>query len=200
MVADDYGSARPYDEGILKAARAGALHAVSVMVLREPDPAPLLETGVAVGLHVESPARTTLDTQLARFEELFGRPPEHVDGHHHCHAERGRTALAVARLGRRLGARVRSVSPRHRRLLRCLGVSTPDRLVGRLLEDEPALPPELASWARGGELPDGLTEWMVHPGHPDPGSGSGYDLGRGEDLALLLSLADRTSAGSSGKL
>jgi hypothetical protein len=32
---------------------------------------------------------------------------------------------------------------------------------------------------------------MVHPGNPDPGSGSAYDRGRGEDLALLLELGDR---------
>ena len=39
-----------------------------------------------------------------------------------------------------------------------------------------------------GELPRGITEWMVHPGHPDPESGSGYDQAREEDLDLLLSL------------
>jgi hypothetical protein len=82
------------------------------------------------------------------------------------------------------------VTPRHRRLLRCQGVPTPDRLVGRLDEDEPALPEEIRMVARGeGELPPGVTEWMVHPGRPDPGSGSAYDRGRAEELDLLLRVA-----------
>jgi predicted glycoside hydrolase/deacetylase ChbG (UPF0249 family) len=189
VVADDYGYAPRYDEGILEAVRAEALDAVSAMVLRDPDPVPLLGSGVEVGLHLEPLQETPLEEQLRRFEELFGRVPAHIDGHHHCHAARGRPALAVARAGRRVGARVRSVSPRHRRLLRCLGVRTQDRLVGRLSEREPALPEELAGALGGETLPDGLTEWMVHPGHRDPSSGSSYDTGREEDLALLIELA-----------
>ena len=186
ITADDYGLRPSYDEGILEAAVAGALDAVSVMVLRDPDPAPLLEIEVEVGLHLEARG---LDAQLERFEELFGRPPTHVDGHHHCHAQGGRPTLAVARLGRRLGIRVRSVSPRHRRLLRCLGVATPDRLIGRLTESEAALPPEIEALLAGETPSPGTTEWMVHPGRSDPGAASEYDAGREEDLRLLLELA-----------
>jgi predicted glycoside hydrolase/deacetylase ChbG (UPF0249 family) len=189
VVADDYGYARAYDTGILEAAREGALDAVSVMVLRDPDPAPLLAGAVDVGLHLEPLATTSLSEQLRRFERLFGRPPAHLDGHRHCHAERGRSALAVARLGRRLGVRVRSVSPRHRRLLRCLGVRTNDRLVGRMDEGEPALPEAIRAAVIDGVERPGLTEWMVHPGHPDAASGSSYDAGREEDLRLAIELA-----------
>jgi hypothetical protein len=32
---------------------------------------------------------------------------------------------------------------------------------------------------------------MVHPGVPDAATGSAYDRGRGEDLALLLELGNR---------
>jgi predicted glycoside hydrolase/deacetylase ChbG (UPF0249 family) len=189
VVADDYGYAPGYDDGILEAAWAEALDAVSVMVLRDPDPVPLLGSGVEVGLHLEPLPEKPLGDQLRRFEELFGRPPAHLDGHHHCHAAGGRPALRVARAGRRVGARVRSISSRHRLLLRCLGVRTQDRLVGRLSERGPALPEELAGALGGEALPKGLTEWMVHPGHRDPGSGSSYDAGREEDLALLIELA-----------
>jgi predicted glycoside hydrolase/deacetylase ChbG (UPF0249 family) len=190
VVADDYGYSPAYNEGILEAVWAGALDAVSVMVLRDPDPAPLVSSRVGVGLHLEPLDEATLADQLARFEELFARPPAHIDGHHHCHAARGRPALAAATAGRRLGARVRSVSPRHRRLLRCLGVKTPDRLIGRLTEREPALPSEIEAAAAGETFPDGSIEWMVHPGHRDPDSGSSYDAGREEDLRLLIELAD----------
>ena len=44
--------------------------------------------------------------------------------------------------------------------------------------------------------PSGVTEWMVHPGHPDSGSGSGYDRGRGEDLELLLSIRSASAPSS----
>jgi predicted glycoside hydrolase/deacetylase ChbG (UPF0249 family) len=188
VVADDYGYAPGYDEGIIEAVRAEALDAVSVMVLRDPDPLPLRDSRVEVGLHLEPLPQAPLAEQLRRFEALFGRPPAHLDGHHHCHASAGRPALTVAGAGRRIGARVRSVSSRHRLLLRCLGVRTQDRLLGRLSQREPALPEELAAALGGEALPNGLTEWMVHPGHRDPGSGSSYDRGREEDLALLIEL------------
>ena len=41
ITADDYGYAAGYDAGILTAAQAGAVDAVSVMVMRTPDPGPL---------------------------------------------------------------------------------------------------------------------------------------------------------------
>jgi predicted glycoside hydrolase/deacetylase ChbG (UPF0249 family) len=206
ITADDYGYRRSYDGGILEAAQAGALDAVSAMVLRKGcDPVPLLETGVEVGLHLELPewrgdlrhsagpgdreaAIAALSNQLRRFGKLFGRPPAHLDGHYHCHAAPG-LAAAVGRVAREQRLPVRSVTARHRRLLRCQGVPTPDRLVGRLDEDEPALPAEIRAVARGeGELPPGVTEWMVHPGRSDPASGSAYDRGRAEELDLLLRL------------
>jgi hypothetical protein len=52
-------------------------------------------------------------------------------------------------------------------------------VIGRLRGTEPAEPAEL----RG--LAPGVTEWVVHPGFPDPDSGSEYDLARKEDLATL---------------
>jgi predicted glycoside hydrolase/deacetylase ChbG (UPF0249 family) len=189
VVADDYGYAPAYDEGILEAAGAGALDAVSVMVLREPDPESLLSSEVEIGLHLEPITVGSLAEQLDRFELLFGHAPSHLDGHHHCHAKPGRTALGVARLGRRLGMRVRSVNPRHRRLLRCLGVHTNDRLVGRIDEQEAALPEAIRVAIEDDVAQPGLTEWMVHPGHSDATSGSSYDAGREEDLRLVINLA-----------
>ena len=186
--ADDYGYARAYDDGIVEAARAGAIDGAGVMVMRRGmDPRSLLETGVAIGLHVEEGVGG-LDAQMREFEVLFGRGPDYVDGHHHCHAS-GPMAVEVAELGRERGIPVRSIDARHRRLLRCKGVVTADRLVGRLSEDQPVLPAEIGArlrgegtWGRGIEL----VEWMVHPGHA--GGPSSYDAGRKEDLGALLEL------------
>jgi predicted glycoside hydrolase/deacetylase ChbG (UPF0249 family) len=188
ITADDYGYAEPYDDGILEVARAGAIDAVSVMVLRPADPEPLLATSARLGLHLEAFDAASLERQWEGFVGLFGRPPAHLDGHKHGHAAPGGAALAVARFAREREVAVRSVSPRHRRLLRCLGVATCDRLVGRLAEDEPPLPAEIRAWLDG-HPPPGSTEWMVHPGRA--GGGSGYDRGREEDLELLLELAAR---------
>jgi predicted glycoside hydrolase/deacetylase ChbG (UPF0249 family) len=190
ITADDYGYSRRYDEGILEAAGAAAVDSVSAMVLREAVASePLLSTGVEVGLHLEldgsrDRASEEIRSQLERFRRLFGRDPAYLDGHHHCHARDG-VAATVAGLARERALSVRSVDPGHRRLLRTLGVPTPDLLIGRLREDEPALPAELGRG--GGRLPDrGVVEWMVHPGRPDPDSSSSYDSGRQEDLELLL--------------
>jgi len=203
ITADDYGYAPGYDAGILAAAEAGAIDAVSAMVGegRTPDPAPLAATGVAVGLHLELPTewpperdrrRAAVDASLTehweRFEALFGRAPAHLDGHLHCHAA-PQASVPVARFAREREVPLRAVTPRHGRLVRCIGAETPDRIVGRMAEADPARPPEITAVLEGGELPEGVTEWIVHPGRPDPSAGSSYDAGRTEDLELVLSLA-----------
>jgi predicted glycoside hydrolase/deacetylase ChbG (UPF0249 family) len=209
VTADDYGYAAAYDRGILAAAGAGALDAVSAMVGRAGlEPEPLLASGVEIGLHLElapldgragegdiKRADGELTRQLERFESLFGRPAAYLDGHHHAHAWPG-LAAPLARVASELGLPVRSVDARHRRLLRSRGVATQDWLIGRLRPSEPALPKELAA---GGELPEGIGEWMTHPGYEDGAAGavaandprSSYDREREEDLRLLLQLGDR---------
>ena len=186
--ADDYGYSPSYDLGIVAAAEAGAIDGASAMVLRgELDPAPLEGTGVAIGLHLEL-ERAPLAEQVALFEDAFGREPDYLDGHKHCHA-RGPAAVEVANLARERGWPVRSVDARHRRLLRCKGVVTADRLVGRMSEADPVPPPEIAKAARGEGSWEGALEWVVHPGRAARDGMSSYDVGREEDLALLFELA-----------
>jgi chitin disaccharide deacetylase len=209
VTADDYGYAPEYDRGILEAAAAGAVDAVSAFAgpVRVPDPAPLLETGVEIGLHLDGfPLALTggerelelmrghVAGELERFEQLFGVPPAHVDGHRHCHAGTSQTE-AVAEFARERRLPVRGTSEVHRQRLRDLGVITEDHLIGRVDEADPALPAELDE---GRRLADGVTEWMVHPGHADPASGSGYDAGREEDLRLVLMLGDREAWAARG--
>jgi predicted glycoside hydrolase/deacetylase ChbG (UPF0249 family) len=203
ITADDYGYVPRYDEGILVAARAGAIDAVSAFSLRPGlRPEPLLETGVEIGLHLDlaepgDAARATefdreragaeIRRQSERFIRRFGRSPAYLDGHHHCHARDGLGAV-VADIAVARQLPVRSISARQRRLLRCRGVATCDLLVGRLNEDEPALPGELADPDALADLDAGaVIEWMVHPGYRDPDAESDYDAGREQDLELLLS-------------
>jgi predicted glycoside hydrolase/deacetylase ChbG (UPF0249 family) len=195
ITADDYGYGAAYDAGIAIAAGAGAVDRVSVMAMRPCNPAPLLESGVTLGLHLE--AQPEIATQMLAFDRLMGRPPAYIDGHRHCHADELR-AVEVARVAAELGVPVRAVNARHRALLRSNGVATTDHLVGRLVERDPALPEAIGRWLDGKPGPLGATEWMVHPGLRDPLSGSSYDAGRPEDLALLLELGDRERWQSAG--
>jgi predicted glycoside hydrolase/deacetylase ChbG (UPF0249 family) len=189
ITADDYGYWPSYNDGILAAIEMGAIDCVSAMVEREYcDPEPLKASGVEVGLHIEfegrwgprsgAPARTALQVQLDRFVDLFGRWPSFLNGHKHCHA-RPELATPVFQTAQQIGVPVRSVNPDHRQWLRERGIDTPDLLIGRTRSNEEAEPPEIK------DPPPGITEWMVHPGHPDPNSGSTYDLARQEDLNLL---------------
>lgn len=187
--ADDFGLHPSYDDGILTAARVGAIDAAGVMVLRAPDRlADLVASGVAVGLHLEAApsgqelTESAVRFQSERFRALAGRSPAYLDGHHHCHAAPA-VVEEVTALARELGVRVRSVDARHRAMLRAAGVATPDLLVGRYDERHPVVPAEVGDPPEGA----GWIEWMVHPGRGDPGSGSRYDRGREEDLEAVLS-------------
>src|SRR5687767_2401006 len=111
IVADDWGYSRRYNEGILAAAREGAIDAAGAMVLREACEAEaLLETGIDVGLHLEMAEDAgggEVSAQLARFEEIFGRRPGYIDGHHHCHGRpeiEGEVSAAAIELGVRVRA------------------------------------------------------------------------------------------------
>lgn len=206
ITADDYGYRPAFDRGILEAAEAGAVDAVSAMVARGTcDPGPLIEAGAEIGLHLELPgiaehsragvpdreaATAALREQIAEFEGLFARPPAYLDGHNHCHARDG-LGTAVGREAAEHRLPVRSVNQRHRAMLRCIGVPTPDRLVGRMEASEPALP-ELIERVLDGSAgpPPGVTEWMVHPGYRDPDRASSYDAAREKDLELVLQLRE----------
>jgi predicted glycoside hydrolase/deacetylase ChbG (UPF0249 family) len=205
ITADDWGYSRRYNDGILEATRSGAVDAVSALVLRpECDPQPLLECGVEVGLHLELqlPAAGGYQELMAAprlqaesFQRLFGRPPAYIDGHHHCHASLP-SATAVEDLALELGVAVRPVGEDHRFRLTERGIASPDRAIGRMDERDPVMPKVLAEALLSGALPWGTTEWVIHPGHSDPETGSSYDRGREEDLALLLRLAEEESLNS----
>jgi predicted glycoside hydrolase/deacetylase ChbG (UPF0249 family) len=209
ITADDWGYSPHYDRGIEEALAAGVLDAIGVMVLRDPDPAPLLASGIAVGLHLElgeharvdkggcgvgrsevGIAVTELIRQLEEFERIFGRPAAYIDGHGHCHAGPS-VAEAIARQAKRLGLPIRSVSAEHRAVVRAAGAETNDVFIGRHEPGEPRVPPEIEAYLAGddGAL-RGHVEWMVHPGHPDPENPRPFDPVRVDDLAVLLEIAN----------
>ena len=67
ITADDYGYSPRYNAGILRAAHRGAIDAASAMVTRPwCDPAPLLASGVEVGLHLELIGEARVDHPLGQ--------------------------------------------------------------------------------------------------------------------------------------
>ena len=111
--ADDFGFAAGVNEGIVEAHVSGIVTSTSLMVGRPAaaDAARLAReySALSVGLHYEEDgpeidepghAARTFAAQLARFRELTGAEPTHVDSHHHVHMTRMSTfAPLVAPLG-----------------------------------------------------------------------------------------------------
>src|SRR5438093_4963081 len=94
---DDFGASRGINRGILEAQRCGILTSTSLLVnAAESEAAAELSGAVpemAVGLHADVRNELTTNTaahglrealraQLARFEQLMGRAPTHLDSHH----------------------------------------------------------------------------------------------------------------------
>ena len=107
--ADDFGIATGVNEGIIEAHVSGIVTSTSLMVDRPAagDAARLgrEHPALSVGLHYEEDgpeidepghAARTFAAQLARFRELTGAEPTHVDSHHHVHTTRMSTFAPLA--------------------------------------------------------------------------------------------------------
>lgn len=127
-----------------------------------------------------------LGAQLEHFEASVGRPPTHIDGHHHVHALPGVLEAVIVEAKAR-GVPVRAPGAPSRDRLRSSGVRTTDAFVstffGEGQVDEPALLGLLD------ELAEGTTELMCHPARPDErlGSLSSYVEPRAAELEALVS-------------
>ncbi len=199
--ADDFGRSRGINLGVARAHDHGIVTSASAMV-RWPTAEEAAELArerprLGVGLHVDLAEWTYRDgdwqvvyrraveaaevaaefeTQLARFEELFGRPPTHLDSHQHVHLEEPlRSVLLDA--GRRLGVPVRALTP---------GVTYRGDFYGQTGRGEPA--PEAitvdALVALIQTLPAGVTELGCHPA-AEPEVDSSYCQERPVELRAL---------------
>jgi predicted glycoside hydrolase/deacetylase ChbG (UPF0249 family) len=127
--------------------------------------------------------RRELEAQIARFHELAGKPPSHLDSHHHSalHLSVGAVFAAVAG-ERRLPAR--ASSPAAREKLRQAGVRTPDHFLDAFFAEGATL---VSLHRLIEELPEGTSELMCHPGHADEEllAGSSYAREREREIAAL---------------
>jgi predicted glycoside hydrolase/deacetylase ChbG (UPF0249 family) len=92
--ADDFGASEGVNRGILECHVDGVVTSASLMVegsaAREAAEAARDYPRLSVGLHFVADGddfARALARQLASFEQLVGRPPTHVDSHHHFHRD-----------------------------------------------------------------------------------------------------------------
>ncbi|HVH66764.1 MAG TPA: ChbG/HpnK family deacetylase [Gemmatimonadales bacterium] len=194
VTADDFGISHGINRGVIEAHGRGILTSTSLLVNR-----PAAEQAAAlgraypalsIGLHLEldpdgPPASvpTELERQLARFVQLVGTTPTHVDSHHDVHRD-PRVLPEVRAWARRVGVPVRGYS-RVRHFSKFYGQwggeSHPEQIgvpgLVRLLD---------AAFADGeGGKGGSVTELTCHPGYVEPGFTSSYAAEREIELRTL---------------
>ena len=201
--ADDFERSYAVNEGIARAYDSGIVTSASLMV-RWPAILDAVELaharpGLGLGLHVDlgewafvdgawravyevgdgSPRELerAVDDQLARFDELVGRPPTHLDSHQHVHLRDPARAL-LERRSEELGVPLRGVTS---------GVVHRGAFYGQ--DGEGAPYPEGITVGRLveliGESGPGLNEIACHPGVAESQPWSVYDVERRRELAVL---------------
>ena len=186
VTGDDFGFTSGVNRAIVEAHREGILTSTSLMVDR-----PACEEAVAlgracaslsVGLHVEldpdDPDRVPaeLERQLARFLELVGAAPTHLDSHHDVHYD-PRVLPRLLPWARRAGVPVRGHS-RARHFSKFYGQWAGETHVEQI---------GVESLLRmlDAEVQDGVTELNCHPGYVEAGFPSSYAAEREEELRTL---------------
>ena len=172
--ADDFGASEGINRGIAEAHSRGIVTSTSLMVT---GGAPWDAVSVAgdhpslsIGLHwdldsggrpkadLADPAaiRAELIRQLEAFLDLMGRPPSHLDSHHHIHREP------------EIGEIARELAATHRLPLREGGrVSFVGGFYGQWeygVTDLYHVSPQFLVWILRNEVGDGWTELGCHPG------------------------------------
>jgi predicted glycoside hydrolase/deacetylase ChbG (UPF0249 family) len=149
----------------------------------------------AAGAHPRE-VRAEAEAQVARFEQLVGRPPTHIDTHHHVglYPPVRDVVLDVARA---LGVAVRGQDAEARTRARSAGLRTTDHFFGESGPD--AYWSAARTLAHLRALPPGLSEFMCHPGRFDDDLGySRYGRQREVELAGLGTAGARAAAAALG--
>ena len=184
---DDFGLSQGVNRGIVEAYARGVLTSTSMMV----DMPASADAGrlagehpeLGVGLHVvlaqgadPDSAAAEIERQLARFADLTGRPPTHLDSHHHVHRDPDLLPAFLAATRRhglplRDHCGVRHIGGFYGRWdgethLEQVGPSALERLVAT-------------------EVADGVSELCCHPGYVGDDLRSSYTVEREAELATL---------------
>ena len=196
VTGDDFGLHPGINRGIVRAHRDGILTSASLLVHRQASEeaaalgrtCPTLSLGLHVELDPDDPegVPAALARQVARFNELVGAPPTHVDSHHDVHHD-PRVLPHLLTWTRRAGVPVRGYS-RVRHLPKFYGQwggeTHPEQIgVEGLLRLVDA------------EVREGVTELTCHPGYVEPGLSSSYAAERELELQTLCDHRVRQAVG-----
>jgi chitin disaccharide deacetylase len=140
--------------------------------------------------------RAEVEAQIARFEKLVGRPPTHIDTHHHVGLY-APVSDAVLDAARALGVAVRSQDATVRARVRSAGLRTTDHFFGESGPDAYWSPARTLAHLRA--LPAGVSEFMCHPGLFDEALGySRYGRQREVEMTGLGTAAARAASAALG--
>jgi predicted glycoside hydrolase/deacetylase ChbG (UPF0249 family) len=182
--ADDFGLTAGVNRAVAEAHTQGVLTSASLMVLEggaeEAARIAAALPGLSVGLHVTAPAARDwpqeLEQQVARFRELVGSDPTHLDSHHNAHRD-PRALPHFVQMARALGIPLREHSPARyfSRFYGSWGGEThPEQIsvesLVRMLDHEAG---------------NGCTEIATHPGYVDADLQSSYAEEREIELRTL---------------
>ncbi|MBI4562123.1 MAG: ChbG/HpnK family deacetylase [Candidatus Rokubacteria bacterium] len=110
-------------------------------------------------------AERELRAQVEEFLRRLGHPPTHLDSHHHV-GRHSPIREVVWGLARELGVPVRSQDAETRQAARTAGLKTPDHFYGESGPDPYWSAERLLALLAA--LPEGVSEFMTHPGYFDP--------------------------------
>lgn len=184
--ADDFGASRGTNRGIMDAHRQGIVTSASLLVTAPWAGAAAVlsatapDLSVGLHLHLDGLGAAELEAephrQLARFQELMGRLPTHIDSHHNAHRD-PRVLAHVLLLARQYGLPAREHSP----------VRYCSNFYGRWGGRTHAEQISVGSLLRlvEAEVQDGVTELSCHPGYADPDLRSEYADERPAEVRTL---------------
>jgi predicted glycoside hydrolase/deacetylase ChbG (UPF0249 family) len=190
--ADDFGASHGINRGIIEAHRGGILTSTSLMVdLPGSEEAAVLSRAVpdlSVGLHVhlarqgEQPTSRSdgcyaeLCRQLARFQELIGRAPTHLDSHHNIHRQPELLPHFLG-LARQYGLPLREHSAA-RYVSKFYGQWGGQKHLEQISVESLTRMLEI-------DIQEGITELSCHPGYIDKDFSSGYSVERETEVRTL---------------
>jgi len=186
ITGDDFGMSPGINLGIIEAHHCGILTSASLLVNRPASEAatvlarecPVLSLGLHLELATDDPegVHAQIERQVARFLELVGALPTHLDSHHNVHHD-PQVLPHVLAWARRSTMPVRGHSEiRHvSKFYGQWGGDTHLEQIGvegllRLLDEE---------------VRDGVTELACHPGYVEAGFRSSYAAEREVELRTL---------------
>lgn len=153
------------------------------------------------GLDGAAPAEVLAEVrnQLARFRELTGGLPTHLDSHHHAH-RLPVVCEALIEVAREHRLPVRAASPDVAERLRGAGVPTTDLFVERFYGEEATLEAMLDIVRTAGASGARSVEVMVHPGWADRElrEDSTYVAEREREIAVLTDPEVRAAVADAG--